>query len=265
MGGAAADERIGKQPAVLNPECPLEQHLPPRDGDAGNMDSVDEHQQVGSGEDALGDDQVAPVQQAESCEDVVAPAQHAEAAGAEYRVDVVMEVEPQEKIQADDQAPAVGQPGVQQADLSSIRDFPLTPPVLSVQQYALQGLPPHYPFVPPNSSPAADADTEDLVAAGEPWCHASHGPVRSSMDSGERENLAMDALSDASISDDGCGQDGSHDSPAIGHDTPHACETELADQVSQASLCSGCVLFICLSFDCPYPFQGHELLKHSVC
>ena len=123
MGGAAADERIGEQPAVLNPECPLEQHLTHFEGNAGNIDSVDEHQQVGSGKDALGDDQVAPVQRAESCEDVVAPAQHVEAAGADYRDDFVMEVEPQEKIQADDQAPAVGQPGVQQADLSSIPDF----------------------------------------------------------------------------------------------------------------------------------------------
>ena len=169
MGGAAADERIGEQPAVLNPECPLEQNLTDFEGNAGNIDSVDKHQQVGSGEDALGDDQVAPVQQAESCEDVVAPAQHAEAAGAEYRVDVVMEVEPQEKIQADDQAPAVGQPGVQQADLSSIRDFPLTPPVLSVQQYALQGPPPQYPS-PPSlpSSAVPDASTEDLAKQDSP-------------------------------------------------------------------------------------------------
>ena len=223
----------------MNPECPLKEHLTHFEGNAGNIDSVDEHKQVGCGEDALGDDQVAPVQQAESCEDVVAPAQHAEAARADDRVDLAMEVEPQEKIQTDDH-PAVGQPGVQQADLSSIPDFPLSPPVLSVQQYALQGPPPHYPFVLPHSSSAADADTEDLVAARKPWCHASHGPVRSLMDSGEREHLAMDALSDASISDDGFGQDGGHNSPAIGHDTPLACEAEIADQVCQASPRFGC-------------------------
>ena len=33
MDGVATDERIGEQPAVLNPECPLEQHLTHFDGE----------------------------------------------------------------------------------------------------------------------------------------------------------------------------------------------------------------------------------------
>ena len=34
--------------------------------------------------------------------------------------------------------------------------------MLSVQQYARQGPPPHYPSPPPPSSPAADADTQEF-------------------------------------------------------------------------------------------------------
>ena len=102
---------------------------------------------------------------------------------------------------------------VQQADSSSLPPFPSSPLVLSVQQYALQGLPTHYP-VPPLSSPAANADTEDLVVAREPMSPATD---------------ALDALSDTSISDDGFGQDGGEGSTAMWHDTLQTSEAELAD------------------------------------
>ena len=134
----------------------------------------------------------------------------------------------------------------QQAASSSLPPSPSSPSVLSVQQYALQGPPPRYSVSPPPFSPAADADTEDLVAAREQWPPASYGPVRTPIGCAvltASRASAMDALSDASISDDGFGQDGGRDSPAIGHDTPHACEAEIADQVCQAS-----PRFVC-SFD----------------
>ena len=54
----------------------------------------------------------------------------------------------------------------QQADLFSLPPSPSFPPVLSVQQYALQGPSPHYPSPPPPSSPGADGDTEDLAKQG---------------------------------------------------------------------------------------------------
>ena len=113
-----------------------------------------------------------------------------------------------------DQQPAFR---VQQADSSSLPPFPSSPLALSVQQYALQGPPPHYPVPPPPSSPAANADTEDLVVAREPW-----SPAMDALD-------ALDALSDTSISDDGFGQDGGEGSTAMWHDTPQTSEAELAD------------------------------------
>ena len=103
---------------------------------------------------------------------------------------------------------------VQQADSSFLPLSSSSPPVLSVQQYALQGPPPHYSVPPPLSSPAANADTEDLVVARKPMSPATD---------------ALDALSDTSISDDGFGQDGGDDSTAMWHDTPHTSEAELAD------------------------------------
>ena len=103
---------------------------------------------------------------------------------------------------------------VQQADSSSIPPSPSSPLVLSVQQHALQGPPPHYPVPPPLSSSAANADTEDLVVAREPMSPATD---------------ALDALSDTSISDDGFGQDGGEGSTAMWHDTPQTSEAELAD------------------------------------